>query len=63
MCVNKIKIKSNRNLMLSQVQESRGGYTCIRLHYLPFESVGKANELELLNIHIYSIAQSNPKMN
>lgn len=63
MCVNKIKIKSNRNLMLSQVQESQGGYTCIRLQYLPFESVGKANELELLNIHIYSIAQSNPKMN
>lgn len=49
--------------MLSQVQESRSGYTCIRLQYLPFESVGKANELELLNIHIYSIAQSNPKMN
>lgn len=49
--------------MLSQVQESRGGYTCIRLQYLPFESVGKANELELLNIHIYSIAQSNHELN
>lgn len=60
MCVNKTKRKQ---IITWCDLKSERVEVDIRLQYLPFESIGKANELELLNIHIYSNAQSYPKMN